>query len=397
MLTALLGLLAGVLLLPTVSDLISLSLVAMKPRRSRSNATATRPRLLFLVPAHNEELLIDSCVRSLLHLEYPAARFTVLVIADNCTDGTAEIARQAGAVCLERTDPTHPGKPRAIAWALEQWPFAKYDAVVIVDADTVVASDFAAVLATVESLESKAVQGYFSVRNPTETSLTRLGALWSAATHQFAYRLKQRAALNVPLVGNGLCIGTKVLREHGWMAFSIAEDWEMYAELTARGVPTEGAPEAVVYAEEARTLRLSWSQRQRWTAGKLTVLGRLGPQILRSRHIGLRQKLDTIAELSAPGPVLHLGAAVLTMSSALFAGAPGLAIALAASLIRPVVYSAAALRAQPDPAGAVAAVAFLPAYAVWRLVAAAASVTMLGDKPWVRTPRQHDLGSAPDA
>src|SRR5207244_1029726 len=112
-----------------------------------------------------------------------------------------------------------------------------------------------AALAGAVPLNGKAVQAYFDVRNRTETALTRLATLLAAVTHRFAYPLKQRAGLNVPLVGNGLCIGTTALREHGWMAFSIAEDWEMYARLTARGVAIEGMPIAVVYAQEARTMR----------------------------------------------------------------------------------------------------------------------------------------------
>jgi cellulose synthase/poly-beta-1,6-N-acetylglucosamine synthase-like glycosyltransferase len=379
---------AAVLLLPTVSDLLSLVHIALSRRRVPPSPAATPPRFLFLVPAHNEEILIEPAVQSLMQLRYPASSFDVVVVADNCTDRTAELARAAGARCLERKDLTLPGKPRAIAWAIGQVRIEEYDAVVIVDADTVVPASFATALAGRAPLNGKAVQAYFDVSNQTESAITRLATVLASANHGFAYPLKQRGGLNVPLVGNGLCVGTSVLLEYGWTAFSITEDWEMYAQFTERGVKVEGAPDAIVYSQEARSLSQSWTQRQRWTAGKLTVFGRFWLPLLRSRKIGLHQKLDAVSELIAPGPVLHLGIVVLLSGGVLVAGLPvGIALLLLSSLVRTAAYSVAALRVQREPGKALAAFAYLPVYALWRVGAALASFTMLGDKPWIRTQR----------
>lgn len=393
-LSLLIGLLSVVLLLPTVSDLLSLARIAFGGSRRRSPATGERPRLLFLVPAHDEELLIEPCVRSLVGLQYPAGRASVVVIADNCSDRTPELARAAGARCLERQDKVLRGKPRAIAWALEQVALRDYDAVVIVDADTVVRPDFANQIATIAPLGAKAAQAFFDVSNPEETPLTRMSAVLATSMHRFAYPLKQRAGLNVPLVGNGMCFGTGVLAEHGWHAFSICEDWEMYALLSERGVPIESLANAHVYSQEARSLSQSSTQRQRWTAGRLTVLARVGPRILRSPLIGWRQKFDAIAELTAPGPALHLAGAVLAAGIAIVLHVPGsplLVGALVGSLVRPVIYTTIAIAEQPHPVRTLRAFAFLPFYAVWRIGAAVRALRMLGDKPWVRTER-HEHG-----
>src|SRR5205809_2279984 len=110
----LIGLVAVALLLPTASDLLSLARIATGRRRRAITPAEELPRLLFLVPAHNEELLIESCVRSLVGMRYPATCYSVVVIADNCTDRTSPLARAAGARCLERHDQALPGKPRAI-------------------------------------------------------------------------------------------------------------------------------------------------------------------------------------------------------------------------------------------------------------------------------------------
>ena len=389
-LSLLVGFVAFVLLLPTVSDLVSVvQLVRRKPRPV--NATnGEPPRLLFLVPAHDEERMIQSCVRSLMQLRYPAGRYHTVVIADNCTDRTAELARAAGAQCLERSDKALPGKPRAIAWALTQLPVDTYDAVIVIDADTVVDPEFGPALAAAAPIAGRAFQAYFDVRNPDDTLLTRMNTVLAAANYRFAYALKRRVGLNAPLLGNGMCLGTAVLAAHGWKAFTIAEDWELYALYTVQGVPIESLTAAHLYAQEARSLKQSSTQRQRWTAGKLTVLGRLVGRLLSSHKIGAAQKLDAVAELAAPGPVVHLGI-VLGLAALVAVLQPPatdlLLVGLAASIIRPAIYTMAGVTVQADPVRAALAFAFLPFYLVWRLGAAVAALRMLGDKPWVRTAR----------
>lgn len=388
-LTIVLAIVAVVLLLPTVSDLLALTRLALGGS-ARKPATATAlPNLLFLIPAHNEELLIESCLRSLAGVQYPADRMSVAVIADNCTDRTASLARAAGVRCLERVDRVRRGKPAAIAWALEQVPVNDYDAVVIVDADSMVDPRFAMALAATGSLTDKAVQCYNDVANRSDNSLTRMAAVFSAMRFRFVNALKQRARLNVPLA-NGLCIGTRVLREQGWSAFSVCEDWELYASLTEAGVPIESAPGARLYSQEARSLRQSSTQRRRWTAGRLTVLARYGRALVRSGRIRAHQKLDALAELTAPGPAVHLGTVVVLSAIALLLrvpGAPWIVIGLCLTIIRPAFYTLAALRVDPEPARAVMAFAFLPIYTIWRLAVQLTSIAKVGQTPWVRTER----------
>ena len=385
-----LALLAGVLLLPTISDLVSLIRLAVRRRHDARPAQAQLPRLLFLVPAHDEERMIESCARSLLAMQYPVEQRRVVVIADNCTDRTAELARAAGADCLERADQRFPGKPRAIAWALTQVPWRDYDAVIIIDADTLVDPSFARALAAAGPVAGRAFQAYFDVRNPGETLLTRMATVLAAANYQFAYALKQRVGLNAPLLGNGMCLGREVLAKHGWSAFTIAEDWELYALYTAQGVRIESLETAHLYAQEARSLEQSSTQRRRWTAGKVTVLKRYIGGLLRSREIDLAQKLDAVAELTGPGPVVHLALAIVAGGLTALLQPPGavlLVAGLGVSVLRLVIYTLAGLTVQRDPLRAALAFVFLPLYLVWRLGAAVAALRQLGDRPWVRTAR----------
>ena len=386
--TIMAAVMAAVLMLPAVSD--SLCIVRSLGRRRTRRGSTELPRLLFLVPAHDEEPLIESCVRSLRTLRYPADRSTVVVIADNCADRTAARARAAGALCLERHDPDFPGKPRAIAWALTRVALESHDTAIIIDADTVVDPGFGAAVARAAPLNHKVLQAYFDVANPRDSSLTRMAAVLAAANFRFAYPLKRRVGVNAPLLGNGMCIGGGVLATHGWKAFTIAEDWELYALYTAQGVSIETVEDARLFAQEACSLRQSSTQRQRWTAGKLTVLIRHIGALIRSRRVGLCQKLDSAAELSAPGPVVHL--ALAASASVLIwllkpPGAAWLLLALCIPIVRLAAYALAGLTTQPDPIRTALAFTFLPVYAAWRLGTAAISLKMVGDARWVRTAR----------
>jgi cellulose synthase/poly-beta-1,6-N-acetylglucosamine synthase-like glycosyltransferase len=313
----------------------------------------------------------------------------IVVVADNCTDRTAELAITEGAECIKRSDQARPGKPRAIEWALNRLDLVQYDAVAIVDADAIVSRGFVAALAARAPVCDRVMQGYNDVSNPTDNSLTRLAGLFSAMRFRFMNALKQRAGLNSPLA-NGMCIGAQVLNRHGWRAFSLSEDWELYAIYTARGVRIDNVPSARLYAQEAASLRQSYSQRRRWTAGRLAVLARHGWALLTSGRINIWQKLDAIAELSAPGPAAHLGIAATLIAFVALSWPPGsvcLLVVLAVPLARLLCYTVAALSVDPQPARAGGALAILPFYAVWSLVVQFSSLAMLGGKPWVKTSR----------
>src|SRR5438876_4591966 len=223
-----------VLWLPLLSELFSLFARRVAGLQV-SRPPGEIPRLLFIVPAHDEELLIARCARSLLGMAYPASHRRVIVIADNCSDATARLAREHGAETLERIDAKLPGKPRAIAWALSQIDLRKWDACVIVDADSTVAPTFALGLAKLAPLNDIVFQPNNGVLNEFENWLTRLGGLLGRCRFQVTYPLKQSAGLNCP-ISNGMGIGTNLLIRDGWRSFSITEDTELYAIYTEAGV-----------------------------------------------------------------------------------------------------------------------------------------------------------------
>lgn len=385
---ALIGAIGLAFALPVIADLWSLVRVAFGA--ARPGPPDAPPRLLVLVPAHDEEDMIADCVRSLLDADYPADLRRVVVVADNCSDATAQVARDCGAEALERTDTVLRGKPRALAWALEQLPVDAFDAAIIVDADTTVDRRFYTELAGRAGIRESAVQANYGISNQADNDITWLSTVFGDARYHFAFPLKERARLNVPLGGNGMCIGTTVLERHGWQAFSICEDWELYAQFTTWGVPVGVAPAAELFAQESNSEAQSESQRERWAAGKIGVLLRYGGGLLTTRHAGLHQKLDALGELIAPGPVVHLGVVLLLQIVLLFVAVPwepALTVLLWLGIARHAVYSALAARRTGGLSRFLRALKGLPRYLFWRMRVQLGALRLVNSDTWVKTER----------
>lgn len=387
-LATLLGLLLVSLWLPPFSELVCL--LKWRPSVAATHAHRSLQRLLFLVPAHNEELLIGSCVRSLLDMNYPPDATHVVVVADNCDDATVRIAAESGAAVLDRRDPEHAGKPRAIAWALSKLNLEAWDAVVIVDADSVVAREFAAGLAALGPLNDIVFQPNNLVLNENESWLTRLGGLLGRCRFFVTFPLKQSAGLNCP-VANGMGIGTSLLMRDGWRSSSITEDSELYVVYTESGVPIRQARGASIYSQESRSLGEGATQRRRWLAGRIRVIYDWGWRIIRSPRISWHQKMDVFVEIAFCNPVLHLLVAIAVAALAL-AGLPatigvwiaGLAIASLSGL---VVSTLVTLWIHPEPWRTVMSFALLPVYALWRIGVLARTLVTLRDVSWRRSAR----------
>lgn len=378
------------LLLPLVSEALSLGRQLFGPAH-RLPASGGEARLVFLVPAHNEAGMIAACAASLVAMEYPVALRRIVVIADNCSDQTADLARAAGAECFERTAPTEGGKPRALAWVIDQLDLSAWDACVVIDADTVVTSGFARALAALMPLRDRAVQAYFGPMNEMETGLTRLAGVLARVRYEVTYPLKARVGLNCPLTGNGMCLGAALLADGGWRHFSITENWELYADYTARGIPIDYAGDALLRSHEAPTMGQGATQRNRWMAGRLHVLGDYWRALAGSPHIGLPQKLDAFAELAGLSPILHVVMAltIASLSAWLLASPASILfiVAPAASLLPLTLAVIVVLVRHPEPWRTLAAFGVLPFYAVWRALTAIRTLFSLNDRTWRKTER----------
>jgi cellulose synthase/poly-beta-1,6-N-acetylglucosamine synthase-like glycosyltransferase len=383
--------------LPALADLLMALKGLVSGRGPAADSGAEQP-LIFLVPAHDESLLISRCVTSLLSQDYPRDLLSVVVLADNCSDDTAEQASTAGAQVLVREDAVQRGKGHAIGWALERLPLDRAAAVVVVDADTIVEPGFSRGLMRFAPLEQQALQTFDGASNEFETWLTRLAGLLTRNRYHIALNLKERVRLSCPMTGDGIVLGTGLLREHPWQVVTITEGWELYARLTLAGHRIHYAAPARLYAQEARSLADSGTQRQRWTSGRLAVFRLYWRRILFSGGLSPLQRLDLLAELSSLGPVVRGALGVIGLTVTALATPPGwiaLLVAFASGIVQPALYSLISLVRHPEPGPTLVAFTRLPFYAFWRLGVGMKALLAPGRGRWVRTHRRPESSQRP--
>ncbi len=229
-----------------------------------------------IVAAHNEQTVVEDIVKSLKGLEYPAEKFEVFVVADNCTDKTAQLARQAGAQVLERFDTTKRGKGYAMEFAFEHI-FAleqSYEYICVFDADNVVKSDFLIEMNSKINEGYRAVQGYLDSKNPGDNWLTFSYSLWYWINNRMSQLARGNLDIGCRLGGTGFAVESELIKTYGWGATCLAEDTEFTLKLALNDIRVGWAHGAVVYDEKPTLLGTSIHQRKRWMQGLSEVATR---------------------------------------------------------------------------------------------------------------------------
>ncbi len=242
---------------------------------------APRSRFAVVVPAHNEACVIDKLVECLHAMAYPRALYDVYVVADNCSDNTAEVAAGAGALVIRRVNREERGKGYAVDYAFRHILAGerRYDAFVIFDADNLVHHDFLNVMNAHLCRGDRVIQGRMDAKNPTDTWVSGTFAMSVWVSNRFWFLAKSNLGLSSVLGGTGMCIASDLIREIGWGAHSFTEDLEFTMKALDRGTKTVWAHNAICYDEKVQTFAASWRQRKRWIQGQATVarmyLGRM--------------------------------------------------------------------------------------------------------------------------
>jgi cellulose synthase/poly-beta-1,6-N-acetylglucosamine synthase-like glycosyltransferase len=271
-------------------------------------------RFAILVPAHDEELLIADLCESLLKIDYPHGMFEIFIVADNCTDKTAETCKTFPVNVLERSDPARPGKGYAIDWALRHIPLGEFDAVFMVDADNIVDPAILTELNVLLNEGEQAIQCNNSVRNRDDSWFTQLLFVSRTIGNHLYHHSKYKLGLSSYLMGNGLCFTSRLLAEKGWTAFSTGEDWEYYALLVRDRVRIGFAVKAKVFHQESRSLKQATSQRLRWSSGRFHVARKLGlPLFFNGLRRGDLFTLDASLPLIFPNYSLQINLTLIIL------------------------------------------------------------------------------------
>ena len=265
----------------------------------------TEPKSSFavVIAAHNEENVIGQLLDNLKMLRYPNQLYDVYVIADNCKDKTAQIAKEKEAIVCERFSDTQKGKGYAIEWMFSRLfkMDKKYDGVVVFDADNLVHPNFLMEMNNRLCKGEKIIQGYLDSKNPDDTWISGTFSLSFWVVNHIWHLAKYNIGLSSVLGGTGMCISYDVLKRYGWGATCLTEDMEFTMKALLSGIKTTWAHDAIVYDEKPLTFMQSWKQRKRWAQGHFDIAERYIPSLIRE---GIKQRkifiLDGVIHLLQP-------------------------------------------------------------------------------------------------
>lgn len=373
-----------------VGYLLFLTAMAWLPtRRTPARGQPATHRFAILIPAHNEERLLPSLLNNLQQLEYPRRLYTMHVVADNCSDRTAELARAGGAIAHERFDTTRLGKGYALEWLLERlWATGdEYDAVLIIDADSIVSPNFLAVMDARLARGEVAIQAYYAVRDADSSWSASLRSVALAALHYLRPLARTSIGGSAGLKGNGMVFSTAIIKQYHWPA-SLTEDIEYHMNLILGGERVSFAPDAIVWAEMPNTLAASQTQNVRWERGRQEMVRHYVPRLLRTA-LARRSFLlfdAAIEQLIPPLSVVVSLGLVCLIASALLQSASSLWVSAALVFIL-VLYVLSALILARAPRRVYQSLLYAPFFITWKVLLYLRVLLGFDRNGWTRTAR----------
>lgn len=351
------------------------------------------PRMAVLIAAHNEGAVIAGAIEALKNQTYPCGAYEIFVVADNCTDQTAVIARRAGATVYERFSTGPSTKGKALHWMWSQLRDQGFGAVMIFDGDNHAAPNFLSVMAGELARGHAVIQGIRRAPN-TDGPTARLDALTELCTHRIGAAGRIWLGLGAPLMGSGVAYQAPVFdRLIGEVGQTVAEDCQWQATLAVEGTPIHWTADAVVWDEKTATPEAMGTQRTRWMSGRGQVARDFTGPLLKSFFTrGSLLGLDTALYFTAvPRSLLLVSLAGLAFLALAAPGLPGLwsAGVWLAALVGFVFYVLAGLwldgASRRDYVALVGGVAQLPRF-TWQMTQATWKALNGFRARWISTP-----------
>jgi 1,2-diacylglycerol 3-beta-glucosyltransferase len=373
-------------------------LVCRESSQQSPETPAPATRFLAIVPAHNEELLIAELIESIRCANYPQSLIEILVIADNCTDATADCVRSLGERVVVRDEPKNRGKGQAIDWTLQRTDLSGADAVAFFDADNIVDKDFFRAMHSELAAGHRCLQGYYGIANPDESPMTRLLATTYVMKNLLFNGGKRALGLSVLLMGTGMVFTREAIANHGWKAMSIGEDLEQTFRLIEAGEHIRFVPDARIRAQEVTTMRQGSPQRQRWASGRRALYAVARRTIATGIREGDVTRIDIGLDLLMPtySKLLNWTLVGLIAAALLYARAPALIWAVGGVLAYQIAEASIAMRLMRADLRFIGALGLAPLFLVWKGVIDLLAVAGYRRNTWTRTDRAPHHGSERD-
>lgn len=294
---------------------VALALFALISRKESASIEGNPAHTFaIIIPAYNEEQNISTTLGSCAGLDYPKDKYRIFVIADNCSDRTAEIAKKNGATCLERHDEEKKGKGFALEWGFKQILAEGHEALMVLDADCQLDDQALRIFDYYFKRGEKVLQANDAASNPDSNAMSYAVAVGNLIENKLFYAPKSKLGLAVFLRGTGMVFRSEILEQHPWQAHSIVEDAEYTLRLIKSGIKVRFIDEVNVFSEFPDQKDQLHVQRMRWAKNlgfsKMQALRLIWEGMIQGRGL-LTDAGWTLLVLSRPLVLLELFTAVI--------------------------------------------------------------------------------------
>ncbi len=273
-------------------QLIYAGVVLLKKEKKGPEARINH-RFAVLVAARNEEKVIRDLIESVKAQNYPQDLVDVVVIADNCTDDTAKIARRCGAIVFERFNKAKVGKGYALDYAFHQlkknYPNRAYEGFFVFDADNLLDQNYIREMNRVFDQGYEVITSYRNSKNYDTNWISAGYSLWFLRESKYLNNARMILNTSCAISGTGFLVSAKIIEKNaGWKHHLLTEDIEFSVDSVLHGVKIGYCNTAMIYDEQPVTMEQSWKQRLRWSKGFYQVFGNYGKALLQ----GICQRHD---------------------------------------------------------------------------------------------------------
>ena len=281
-------------------------------------------RYAVLISARNEELVIGNLLDSISAQDYPSSLVRVFVVADNCTDKTAKVARAHGAIVYERFNDKLVGKGYALEYLLDRIGEEYgdvFDAYMVFDADNLLSEDYISRMNETFSDGYRIITSYRNSKNYGDNWISAGYALWFLREAKYLNNARYLLGTSCAVSGTGFMFSREILKScGGWPFHLLVEDIEFTIHNIVSGEKVGYCPRAVLYDEQPTKFSQSWKQRMRWARGYIQILRKYGGRLLHGifakRSFSCFDMTMNIAPaviLSFLGIIINVGAAVYSV------------------------------------------------------------------------------------
>ena len=241
------------------------------------------------IPARNEESVIGNLIDSINRQDYPKELVTIFVVADNCTDQTAEVARQKGAICYERFNDVDKTKGFALRFLFENiekdYGTQSFEGYFIFDSDNLLAQDYISRMNDSFDAGEKIITSYRNTKNFDENWVASTYAIHWLRSIRMRHRARSVLRLATNIQGTGFLFASELVKD-GWKYTSLTEDRAFTADAVAHGYKISYNDAAMFYDEQPTSLRIALRQRLRWAKGHLLAFVESGWSLFKNIFVG---------------------------------------------------------------------------------------------------------------